>query len=171
MKVLLKEDVEHLGYAGEVHQVADGFGRNYLLPRGVAVLATPAALKQAAAWRARAEARREQIRAEYTALSNKIQGVTLEFAAKAGPTGRLYGSVTTAQIAEALNEQLGTEIDRRRIESESLRDLGEHTLSVRLDKDHTPTFTVIIKSEEEDMLAAMAAAAAEAQTIIETDYE
>ncbi|RMD49779.1 MAG: 50S ribosomal protein L9, partial [Candidatus Thermofonsia bacterium] len=88
MKVLLKQDVENLGYAGEVHKVAPGFGRNYLIPQGLAVLATPGMMKQADAWRKKAEARRAQLRAEYEALAAKIQDVTLKFTAKAGNTGK-----------------------------------------------------------------------------------
>lgn len=147
MKVLLKEDVEHVGYAGEVYKVSPGFGRNYLLPRGLAELATPAALNKAGAWRARAEARRAQRKAQFEFLSSKISGVTLEFVAKAGSTGKLYGSVTPAQIADALNAKLGIEIDRRQIEAEPLRLIGAHEVAVRLDKEHVPTFEVVIKAE------------------------
>ena len=77
MKVLLKEDVEHLGYAGEIHKVANGYGRNYLIPKGFAVPATSASVKQAEAWRRKAEARREQIRAEFEALSARLNNTTL----------------------------------------------------------------------------------------------
>lgn len=148
MKVLLKEDVDHLGYAGEVKKVANGYGRNYLMPRGLAVLASPAAMKQADAWRTRAEARREELRAEYSALAERISAVVLDFKAKAGSNGRLYGSVTTTQIADALNAELGTDIDRRKMLSEPLRDLGMHTVRIRFDRDHQPEFKVNLVSED-----------------------
>lgn len=147
MKVLLKEDVDNLGYAGEVHTVADGYGRNYLIPQGFAVKATPDVMKQAEAWRRRAEAHRAEMRAEYDLLAEKIRGVTISFTARAGDTGKLYGSITTAQIADRLNEVLHTEIDRRKVGTEPLRQLGEHRVPVRLSADHHPEFTVIIQPE------------------------
>jgi large subunit ribosomal protein L9 len=147
MKVLLKEDVDNLGYAGEVHTVADGYGRNFLLPKGLAVRATPDVMKQAEAWRRRAEARRAELRAEHDLLSDKIRAVTLTFTARAGDSGKLYGSITTAQIADKLNEKLGTEIDRRKIGGEPLRQLGEHHIPVRLSGDHHPEFLVIVQPE------------------------
>ncbi|MBK7217079.1 MAG: 50S ribosomal protein L9 [Candidatus Promineofilum sp.] len=147
MKVLLREDVDNLGYAGEVHTVANGFGRNFLLPKGLAVKATPDVMKQAEAWRKRAEARRAELRAEHDLLSEKIRAVKLTFTARAGDTGKLYGSITTAQIADKLNEKLGTEIDRRKVGGEPLRQLGEHHISVRLSGDHHPEFLVVVQPE------------------------
>jgi large subunit ribosomal protein L9 len=149
MKVLLREDVDNLGYAGEVHDVANGYGRNFLIPRGMAVKATPSVLKQAAAWRARAEARRAELRAEYEALSERINHKHLVFYAKAGEGGRLYGSITMMDVAERLNEALGTDIDRRKFDSQSLRDLGEHRISVHLDRDFHPQIQVFIHPEGE----------------------
>lgn len=147
MKVLLREDVDNLGYAGEVHNVAAGYGRNFLLPRGLAVLATDGVLKQAATWRARAEARRAEQRAKYEDLTDKITGMHLVFRAKAGETGRLYGSVTMMDVADRLNEELGTDIDRRKFDSQSLRDLGEHQITIHLDRDYHPQLTVYVHPE------------------------
>ncbi len=148
MKVLLKEDVENLGMAGEVRKVAAGFGRNYLLPRGLAEVATPQALKQADAWRTKAEARRAQVHQQYEVLARQISAVTLQFTARAGENGKLYGSVTPAEIAEKLNATLGIEIDRHTIESDPLRQLGEHKVAVRLDKQFHPELTVVISPLE-----------------------
>lgn len=147
MKVLLKEDVDNLGYAGEVHTVADGYGRNFLLPKGLAVKATPDVMKQAEAWRRRAEARRAELRAEHDYLSERIRAVKLSFTARAGDSGKLYGSITTAQIADKLNETLGTTIDRRKVGSEPLRQLGEYHIPVRLSGDHHPEFLVVVEQE------------------------
>lgn len=160
MKVLLKQDVENVGFAGEVHKVAPGYGRNYLIPRGLAVVATPNAMKQAESWRKRAEARRAELHAEYATLSARIQEVTLTFTACAGETGKLYGSITTAQIADALNERLGTEIDRRKVGDEPLRQLGEHKVVVRLSGDFHPELTVLIEDENAPHAAAPEAAEA-----------
>jgi large subunit ribosomal protein L9 len=148
MKVLLKEDVDNLGYAGEVHNVADGYGRNYLIPKDLAVLATSSVMKQADHWRKKAEARREELRAEYAMLSEKINGTTLTYLARAGETGKLYGSITTTQITDDLNEALGTDIDRRKVGVEPLRQLGEHKVIVRLSADFQPFVTVQIDPED-----------------------
>lgn len=149
MKVLLKEDIDNIGYAGEVHTVADGYGRNYLLPKGMAVIATPGTLKQAETWRKKAEARRAELRAEHEALSAQIQEVRLVFSARAGESGKLYGSVTTSQITDEMNEILGTEIDRRKVGQDPLRQLGEHKVVVRLSADFHPELTVVIEPEGE----------------------
>ena len=147
MKVLLKQDIQNIGLAGEVHKVADGYGRNFLLPQGLAVVASPGMMKQATVWRKKAEARREEMRAEYEALSKKIEEVSLTFTARAGETDKLYGSITTTQIADDLNELLGTDIDRRKVGIEPLRQLGEHKVVVRLSGDFQPELTVMIENE------------------------
>lgn len=148
MKVLLKQDIENIGLAGEVHNVSNGYGRNFLLPQGLAVVASPGMMKQAVLWRKKAEARRAELRAEYEELSAKIEAVRLTFTARAGDTGKLYGSITTTQIADELNEELGTEIDRRKVGVEPLRQLGEHKVVVRLSGDFQPELTVIIENED-----------------------
>lgn len=171
MKVLLKQDVENLGYAGEVRTVSGGYGRNYLLPNGLALLATPGALKQADAWRNKAEAHRAELRAEYETLSAKIREVRLTFTARAGDSGKLYGSVTTATIADVLNETLGTEIDRRKVGLEPLRQLGEHQVVVRLSSEFHPELTVIIENEDEPAespLPPLLETETEAPAIVET---
>lgn len=145
MKVLLKEDVDNLGYAGEVMNVADGYGRNYLIPNGLAVKATTSVLKQAKSWRERATIRMNELRKEHEALASQIDGITLQFEARAGETGKLYGSVTTADIADQLNEVLGTEVERRNIASDPIRQLGEHQVTIRLSRDYSPSVTVIVR--------------------------
>jgi large subunit ribosomal protein L9 len=130
-----------------VHDVANGYGRNYLLPRGLAVKATPGVLKQARAWRERAEARRAELQAKYEELTEKISGMHLVFRAKAGETGRLYGSVTMMDVADRLNEELGTDIDRRKFDSQPLRELGEHRVPIHLDRDFHPQLIVHVHPE------------------------
>lgn len=149
MKVLLKVDVDNLGYAGEVHDVAGGYGRNYLIPQGLAVKATSSVMKQASVWRKAAELRRAELRAEYEVLSARINETTLSFTARAGNTGKLYGSVTTAQITDDLNEALGIDIDRRKVGIEPLRQLGEHKVVVRLSYEFQPELTVVVLPEGE----------------------
>lgn len=149
MKVLLKEDVSSLGYAGEVMEVADGYGRNYLIPKGMAVKATPGVLTSAKAWRDRAKVRLAELRKEHEALAERIADAKLVFHARAGETGKLYGSVTTNDVVDALNKALGTSIDRRTIVGEPLRQLGEHQVTVRLSRDYQPQVMVYIHPEGE----------------------
>ena len=150
MKVLLREDVDNLGYAGEVANVADGYGRNYLIPRGLAVKATSSVLKDAESWRDRAAARVEELRKEHELLAERIRETRLEFFAKAGEMGKLYGSVTTMDITEQLNETLGTDIDKRSVGTGPLRQLGEHKVTVRLSHENQPQVTVVINLEEDE---------------------
>jgi len=149
MKVLLLSDVYKHGVAGEIVDVADGFARNWLMPKKLAVKATPGALKQAANLRAKAEARRAQLDQRLNDLARQIDGTELVFARRASPTGRLFGSVTTAEMADALNEKTGIDINRRRISQQTLRDVGTHEVPVRLGSETSPTLKITIVREEE----------------------
>src|SRR5262245_48779329 len=115
MKVILLSDVYKHGVAGEVVEVTDGFARNWLIPKKLAVKATEIALKQAETLRSQAEARRAALDERLNDLGRQINGVELVFGRRASPTGKLFGSVTTTEIAEALNAQTGIDINRRRI--------------------------------------------------------
>lgn len=172
MKVLLKQDVDTLGYAGEVHDVAPGYGRNYLIPQGLAVKTTPGVLKSAEGWRKQAEARREQLRSEYQALVERINDVNLNFTAKAGEQGKLYGSITMANVAEALESELGIELDRRKIEGQPLRQVGSHAVQVVLSREFRAQINVNIHPEGEtpEEAAARRAAAAEAEAVAAEEW-
>ena len=102
MKVLLKHDVPKLGKAGQVKNVADGYARNYLIPQGVAVLATPGAMKQADVLARAEQLRQAQLAADASALAEVLKATTLTFTARAGEGGKLYGSITSQQIADEL---------------------------------------------------------------------
>ncbi|MBI3160225.1 MAG: 50S ribosomal protein L9 [Chloroflexi bacterium] len=151
MKVLLLKDVYNLGRAGEVKKVADGYGRNFLLPQGLAVLATPGALKQAEHIKLEADKVREVQNAEMSAVAEKIKGIELSFPARAGETGKLYGSVTTQMIAEQLSQQAGLEVTKRQIDSQPLRQLGMHTIKIRLTMDIIPEIQAIVYREGESV--------------------
>jgi large subunit ribosomal protein L9 len=152
MKILLLEDVDNLGLAGSVVTVADGYGRNYLIPRGMAQLATEGALKQADQIRVAGERKRTRELSDAQALGQRIEEVTLTFQARAGEKGKLYGSITTADLAEALEDKLGQEFDRRRINTDPLRELGEHNVEIRLMVGVTASLKVIIESEDGEEL-------------------
>jgi len=149
MKVLLLEDVYKLGRAGDVKRVADGYGRNYLIPQGLAVLATPGALKQVKHIRARAETSRATLNQEMSGIAERLAKLTLAFPARAGETGKLYGSITAQMIADAIQDKLGVDIDRRQLDAEPLRTLGEHSVHVRLTIDLVPEVRVIVYREGE----------------------
>ncbi|MCS7061023.1 MAG: 50S ribosomal protein L9 [Anaerolineae bacterium] len=148
MKVLLTQDVYNLGRAGEVKTVADGYGRNYLLPRGLAVLATPGAVKRADAIKAAALRRRAQEQSDLEATAQILNGATLTFAARTGEKGKLYGSITTAQIADKISALLGKEFDRRKIAlREPIRTVGSYAVTVRLAADVAPVVNVVVVQE------------------------
>ncbi len=157
MKVLLMQDVYKLGHAGDVKKVADGYGRNFLLPQGLAVLATPGALKSIERIRVKASATRELLNTELKGVAEKIQGMVLTYTTKAGETGKLYGSITTAEIAEDITKQIGANIDRRQIESQPIRTVGEHKARIRLTIDLVPEVKIIVLREGEKEEAEKAA--------------
>ncbi len=149
MKVLLIKDVYKLGRAGDVKKVADGYGRNFLLPQKLAVLATPGALKHVEKIRSQAEIRRTEQNSELKDLANHINGVTVIFAAKAGETGKLYGSITTQDVANAIQEKTRFEVKKQQIDMQPIRELGEFTAHVRLTMDLVPEVKVIVHREGE----------------------
>jgi large subunit ribosomal protein L9 len=154
MKVLLLRDHDKLGKAGDVKNVADGYARNYLLPRGLAVLATASALKQADTIRKSEEKRRAKLYAEAQAVANQLTGTTLTFHTLAGETGKLYGSITANDIVEAIKRDKGLDVDKRKIDlREPLRSLGTHTVPVRLATDLAPTVTVVVEATTEQATA------------------
>ena len=170
MKILLLKDVYHLGHAGDVKKVADGYGRNYLLPQGYAVLATAGALKQADSIREKAAVVRTQLNSEMSAVSEKINNCWITFASKAGETGKLYGSITSQMVAEKISEKAGIEIEKRQIDIQPIRTLGEHKAYVRLTIDIVPSINIMVHREgETPNIPGEEQAAAEAETAPESE--
>jgi large subunit ribosomal protein L9 len=149
MKVMLIKDVFKLGRAGDVKKVADGYGRNYLLPQGLAVMATPGVLKQAERIREHATRERTRLNQEFGSVADQLSGVELTFPVKAGETGRLYGSITTSNIAEEIEKVTGVKVERRQVDSQPIKMLGVHTVSVRLTIDMVPEVKVVVHREGE----------------------
>ncbi len=149
MKVLLVKDVYKLGRAGDVKKVADGYGRNFLLTHGLAVLATPGAMKTAAKIRSEGEVRRAALNSELKDLADHVNGITLTFSAKAGETGKLYGSITTQDVAKAIQEQTRYEVKRQQIDMQPIREIGEFKVHLRLTLDLIPEIKVIVHREGE----------------------
>jgi large subunit ribosomal protein L9 len=167
MKVLLMKDVYKLGRAGDIKKVADGYGRNFLLPQKLAVLATEGALKQVQKIKSQAEITRNPQNNELAGVADQIKAVTLTFPAKAGDTGKLYGSITTQDIASALSEQIKFEIKRQQVGIQPIRSLGEITGNVRLTMDLVPEFKIIVHREGEsaETVTAVAPAAVEEEKV------
>lgn len=149
MKVLLIKDVYKLGRAGDMKKVADGYGRNFLIPQGMAVLATPGALKQADRIRQQATERRAVVNEEMTAIAEVLAKVQLSFGARAGETGKLYGSITSQDIADQILEKSGVTIKRQQIDMQPLRSLGDHVIHIRLTMDLIPEMKVTVFREGE----------------------
>jgi len=149
MKVQLIQDVAGVGKAGEIKKVADGYGRNYLIPRGLAVLARPGLVQQAEE-RRRAQKRKGARRAvEVQALAQQMAQLTLSFKVKAGEQDKLYGSITRSDIVEELEKQLGQELDRRKVLlDQSIKQLGSHQVVIKLASDITAEVTVLVEREE-----------------------
>jgi len=154
MKVLLLRDVYKLGRAGDVKKVADGYGRNYLIPQKLALLATPGTLKQADRIRQSGLAERARLNQEMTAVAERLRGLNLTFVARAGETGKLYGSITTGDITEAIERDTGVHVDRRHVAHQPLRELGTHSIPIRLTVDLVPEVTVVVTREGEETGAA-----------------
>lgn len=151
MKVILAADVEKLGHKGDVVTVADGYGRNYLVPKGLAMAASKGALKQAEQMR-RAREEDEKKAKEAAAAKVATLGATpVYISARAGEEGKLFGSVTNSDVARAIEEQLGESIDRRHIRMEdAIRSLGSHQIEVHLHEDVNALVTVEVIAHEEE---------------------
>ena len=150
MKVLLTEDIPSLGLAGEVHTVARGYARNYLLPRREAILATKGALKQAEDIRQAAIRKRVQERSNADAQAEVLTGQQLLFNVRAGENDRLYGSITTSDISTRLEDAVEFEVDRRRIAlNQPIRELGLYDVTIRLMAEVVATFSVAVVREGE----------------------
>ncbi len=149
MKVLLLEDVYKLGRAGDVKKVAPGYARNYLMPQGLVVLATPGAIKQAGRIKKHGEVKRAKVNKELGGVAEQLEGKLFLFAAKASETRRLYGSINTQMIAEKVSEEIGVTVEAKQIESQPLRMIGKHDVSVRLTVDLIPKIEIIVYREGE----------------------
>jgi large subunit ribosomal protein L9 len=149
MELLLKEDVENLGVRGELVKVRPGYGRNYLLPRGLAIQATPGNVKQIELQRKSLLKKEAVERDTATQQADLLKEVTLEFARKVGEHGILYGSVTSMDIAEAFAAK-GFEIDRRRVLlKDPIKEPGEFDVPVKLHREVTTNIKVVVRNEEE----------------------
>jgi large subunit ribosomal protein L9 len=148
MEVILKQDIKGLGYKDDKVTVANGYGRNFLLPKGMAILATESAKKMHAEILKQRAFKEDKLRKEAGANAEKLAGVSIKVGAKAGESGKIFGSVTTIQIAEAL-QNAGYAVERKNIEltDENIKQLGTYTAKVRLYKEVNATVTFEVVAE------------------------
>jgi large subunit ribosomal protein L9 len=135
MEIILLQDVDKVGYKFDLVTVKNGYGRNYLIPQKLAVIANDANRKRLAEIQRREEAHAEKMLDEYQAIAERLKTVTLKIGAKTGTSGKIFGSVTSLQVAQALKEQEGIEVERRKIELlEDIKSIGSYTASLNLHK-------------------------------------
>ena len=139
MEIILKQDVTNLGYKNDIVNVKPGYARNYLIPQRMAVLATPSMRKVVAEEIRQQAYKQEKIRKDAQSVASVLEGLTLRIPAKAAATGKIYGSVTTVQLANAIKEAKGIEIERKQIliPEESVKEIGNYKAKVKLHKDVT----------------------------------
>ncbi len=150
MEIILKQDVNHLGYKDEIVTVKDGYANNYLLPRGFAIVATPSA-KKVLAENIRQKARKEEkIREESMAFAEKISAINnIKIVTKAGENGKIYGSVNSIQLADAIKEQQNIDVDRKKIfiKGDAIKEVGKYSAVVNVYKDIKAEFEFEVVSE------------------------
>jgi len=145
MRVVFLQDVPNVAKAGEIKEVADGYGRNFLIPKKLALLAKYQAISQIET----RDRMKSQVNAELMALAHQLEGREVTLKAKAGAKDRLYGSITSADIASELSNITGLVIDKRKIElDEPIRQLGSYEVAIRLAKDILPKIRVTVTEEE-----------------------
>ncbi|HEX6264276.1 MAG TPA: 50S ribosomal protein L9 [Actinomycetota bacterium] len=149
MKVILQKTVERLGDPGDVADVADGYARNFLIPRGLAVRAEKGAVRHAESLKRAHQSRTKAQKGEVEAIATRIIQTPVVVTARAGEEGRLFGSVTAADIAEALSAETGVDVDRRDIHlDEPIRSVGTHEVTVHLHAEVDPVITIDVRAQE-----------------------
>ncbi len=150
MQVILKKDVQNLGEAGEIVTVKDGYARNFLLPQSLAEVATDGALKNREQNIARIQAKQEKLHQEALAIAEKIEKFgKLELAAKAGESGKLFGTITTKKLTEELAEKAGVEVDRKNVSLNApINKVGEYTMLIKLTSKVKTELTVVVSASE-----------------------
>ncbi len=149
MKVVLLQDVKGVGEAGQLKDVAEGYARNYLLPKKLAAVATPGAMKDLEIKQAAEKKKQAKVDEEMQEVGKKITAATITVRSKVGEGGKLYGSITSGDVAEALEKQVGQAVDKRKIEiEEPIRHVGEYKIPLKLSKNVTAAINLVVEGEE-----------------------
>jgi len=137
MEVILKQDIQNLGYKDDIITVKNGYGRNYLIPKGLAILATDSNKKVVAENKKQKAYKEDKVRNEAAKIAKSLENITLKIGAKAGTSGKIFGSVNAIQISQALKDQFNYDIDRKHIEvdGESIKELGTYKAKIKLHKE------------------------------------
>ncbi len=145
MKIVLRDDIDNVGRKGDLIEVADGYARNYLVPRGLAIVATKGTIKQAQAMQRSREVREAREREAAEAVAGRLRDQTVRIQARVGEAGKLFGSVTATDVADAVAEQLEVELDRKKLDlGEPIREVGMHDVSLKLHPDVEASFHVVV---------------------------
>ncbi len=149
MEIILKQDIPSLGFTNDLVMVKDGYARNYLIPKGYAIVATPSAKKVLAENLKQKAHKAEKIKLDAESIAKALDGLQLRIAAKASTSGRIFGSVNSIQIAEAIKAQHGYEVDRKKIflDGDSVKDLGTYSARIRLHKEVDAMITFEVFAE------------------------
>lgn len=149
MEIILTQDVAHLGYKDDIVTVKNGYANNYLIPQGMAVMATAGAKKMLAETLKQRAFKAEKIKQEAEAVAAKLNGLTVRIAAKAGASGKIFGSVNAIQIADALKEQHQIEVDRKKIMivGDAIKEIGTHTANINLHREVKAEITLDVYAE------------------------
>jgi large subunit ribosomal protein L9 len=148
MKIVLRTDVDNLGHKGDLLEVADGYARNFLVPRGLAIFATKGVVKQAEGMRRARTVRDQKERQGAQATAQQLSSKPVSITARAGEGGKLFGSITATDVADAVHAQTGVDLDRRKLHlEEPIKSLGVHEISIRLHPDVEATLTVDIVAQ------------------------
>ena len=150
MEIILRKDVDGVGLEGDIVDVAKGYARNYLIPKGVAVEASPQSIKELESQQKKIEIRKSKARDDAEKLKEKIEGTAITFSVKAGEEGKLYGSITTMDIASELEKQ-GIDIDRKKIiVDKPIKSLGEVEIPVKIYPEVTASLKIVVVAEKEE---------------------
>lgn len=149
MKVVFLRDVVNVARAGEVKEVADGYGRNFLIPQNLAIPATPTALKKLEVSRLAQAHRKDRLESQIEVLARSLEGLSLSFKMRVGARGRLYGSVTSTKVVNEIKRLTGHEVDKHKVElEEPIRKLGNYQVPIRLGTKLTPKVKVVLERED-----------------------
>lgn len=149
MEIILKQDIANLGYKDDIVNVKNGYAVNYLIPKGLAIMATPVNKKIHAENMKQKSHKMAQVAKSATELAEMLQNITVKIGAKTASTGKIFGSVNNIQIAEAIKEQFNYEVDRKKIviEAESVKEVGKYTAKINLHKDISATVNFEVVAE------------------------
>jgi large subunit ribosomal protein L9 len=148
MQIILRSDVVGLGLRGDIVDVADGHFRNFLLPKGHAIKASPGAIQQAAKMRSSRDARSHEAREAATAIASRLVPQIITVTAKASSEGKLFGSITAGDVADAVKAQTSVELDRKNIEVDGVKSVGTHTATASLHSDVSFPITLEVVASE-----------------------